>query len=139
MARYKPAHVHQDMTNWCAYACICSVMELNGSSCDQWKLNDEIRPKDNAPSGAEIIKYFEDRDYEVYKSLCRTIRSIEQRAEDGWRIIVLLEELRHAVVYWKCEHDLVYVMDPACTTMRSIEKETFEKDKKCCVFVRHEE
>lgn len=139
MARFMPACVCQEMTNWCAFACICSVREINGDLCDQWKLNDEIQPKDNAPTGAEIVKYFEDRGYEVEKQRCKAIEDIERRAENGWRVIVLLEEQRHAVVYWKYEHDNVYVMDPKCPKMRPIKKEDCEKEKPICVFVRHGE
>lgn len=141
--RFKPSHIRQCRLNWCVPACICSIMEMPGDFHNQSEVNDALLPARDAPTGHEIIAYFNKKGFKGQPALYKNIDDIDVYAE-SWRVIILTGNENavlggHAVAYWKCSGEFVYIMDPACDVkMCRIRKEEFEKNIRCCVLVKSE-
>lgn len=132
--RAKPKYVSQTVNgtcfkNWCGPACVCSVLNKEGTLQNLHEIADKLCVAGPTASDTTQVDGF----VQYFKSLlikCGVIKkpdiaSLESKDEKS-KIILLLKKdsgvSGHAVVYWKYDkkEDKVYVMDPGALEINGI-------------------
>ena len=139
--RPPPRYVKQLYGNHCGPACICAVMDKDGTREEQEDINK--RYCQVGPTGVDVMtvegfqRYFDENNRRYKYRSDVAVEEIEDLA-GKWSIIALLRQndKGHAVVFWKLENSTVYVMDPARDNLSSLTLAAFDEQLEGCLLVK---